>query len=165
MKNSVQLTTTGLTQPLSITAFQFGTVPAPDGSSQLLKTTVPAGLTAVEIFSLQRNINIPSGEFVRYNIQFQVNTNNAANLQIRLAGAGTSTDMLWRWSAPIGYVGTWSKAEQQAPWYDHHVDYAIHIAPSDVGILVSLSERPGTPSSQLPFIPAEQAQKEMLRPV
>ncbi|WP_299208414.1 hypothetical protein, partial [uncultured Dokdonia sp.] len=103
-------------------------------------------------------------ECVRYNIHFQVDVNNAANLQIRLLGSGTSTEISWRWSAPIGYTGTWSTAEQQAPWYDNHMDYCINISPSDVGILVSLSERPGTSSSQCPFIPEEQVQKEMLRP-
>ena len=164
MKKTVQLNTTCLTGSVSITAFQFGTIPAPIGSNKLLIESVPAGSAGAEVFWLEEDLNIPAQEFIRYNLRFQVDSHNSANLQIRLSGLDSGATMSWRWSAPIGYTGKWSVAEQQAPWYDDNMDYCINISPSSSGVLVSLSENPGTAKQQCAFIPAEQAQSTMLRP-
>jgi hypothetical protein len=163
MKSIVQLNTTGLTRSVSIFAFQFGTIPAPTGSNELIINSVPAGSKGVEIFWLNRDLKIPPQELIRYNLHFQIDLHNSAYLQIRLSPQELGTAMVWRWSAPIGFNGEWSSAEQQAPWYDDSMDYCINISPSNVGIDVSLSEHSGTMKLQCAFIPAEQTKHEMLR--
>ncbi len=164
MKSIVQPTTTGLSRSVSITAFQIGTIPAPSGSYDLGVDSITAGSTEMKIFWLERDVKVPDQEVIRYNLHFQVDENNSANLQIVLSPLQSGTEMLWRWSAPIGYTGKWSIAEQQAPWYDHNMDYCINISASSQGMVVSLSEHPGTAKLQCAFIPLEQAQSKMLRP-
>ena len=163
MRSVVQLNTTGLTHPVSISAFQFGTVPAPPGSSQQLTQSLPEGSTGVEIFWLERDLNIPINEFIRFNLRFEINLHNSANLQIALSPLKSGSAMVWRWSAPIGYTGQWSAAEQQAPWYDDNMDYCINISPSSTGIAVSLSEHPGKENEQCSFIPKEDSKSKMVR--
>jgi hypothetical protein len=159
MNSIVRLTTTGMQNPVSITDFQFGTVPARQDSYRLTAHSVPAGSENLEVFWFERN-EVPANQFVRFNLRFELNVHNSADLQIHL---GPGAKAQWRWAAPIGFVGTWSSAEQQAPWSDADTDFCININGSEDTIDVSLSEHAATDGPLCAVIPAEQNVGEMVR--
>lgn len=162
-RTAVLLTTTEMSDPVTITEFQFGTIPAPVGSFALVVGSVAPGSDCEAVFWLDPGVEVPSGQEVRYNLRFELNIHNSANLQLRLARGGMGIELEWRWLAPIGFKGTWSAAMQQAPWFDDSMDYCITIEPRGTDVVVALAERPGTEMQQLAFMPAEDRVDTMLR--
>ncbi len=149
MKRNVTLDTSDLTKAVSITVFQFGTMPAPTKSYELLTNSVKVGIKNTDVFCFEEDIETPNDKLVRYNLRFQVDIHNSVNLQLCLSNKPT----LWRWTAPIGILGVWSNEEQQAPWHDGNIDYCINISPSDSGITVKLTEHPETSGCLCAIIP------------
>jgi hypothetical protein len=162
-RTTVQLTTTEMSNPVTIAEFQFGTVPAPVGSFASVVGSVAPGTDCEAVFWFDPGIEVPSGQEVRYNLRFELNVHNSANLQLRLAQGGLGIEVEWRWLAPIGFKGTWSAAIQQAPWFDDAMDYCITIQPRGTAVAVALAERPGTEMQQRAFMPAEDRVDAMLR--
>lgn len=161
---AVRVTTTLMSSDVGITEFQFGSVPAPSGSGTLIATSVAPGSVGYEVFVLDPDIVVPAAQTVRYNIRFELNVHNSANLQISLSPGTGGTTVEWRWSAPVGYTGVWSTTEQQAPWYDDAMDYCINIQPDGSDIMVTLSEHPGSASQGCAFIPPQHSVASMVRP-
>ncbi len=164
MTSIIQLDTTELKQAVSIYLFQFGTIAATEGTYKLLQKKVLNGLTDVSVFSVERNMNIPADQLIRFNLRFEIDNHNSAHLQLCLCQANPSdlAILSWRWVAPIGFMGKWSDELQQAPWSDGGEDYCIRITPNEDGIMVKLSEFSVTdrhkPWPVLPeFTPVDQA--------
>lgn len=165
MDSYVRLTTSEITGVVSVSCFQFGTVPAPQNSFELLTDSVQPGALAESIFRFDPQMVVPPQQQVRFDIRFELNVHNSAFLQLCLDSAEAGTRVQWRWAAPIGYTGTWSASEQQAPWFDDSVDYCININNSTgTYIDVTLAEKPGNEQQQCPFIPPQSAVAEMTRP-
>lgn len=141
-RSTVRLTTTQCSGPVSVHLFQFGTVPASAGSYALVVDSVEPGTVGEPVFWLNSEVPVPANQEIRFNLRFQLNIHNSANLQLRLCPTGSSTTLQWRWSAPIGFTGTWGVGEQQAPWSDDQMDYGIHIQPDGTDVSVTLSEYP-----------------------
>lgn len=164
MKRIVRLTTTGLSDPVGVHLFQFGTVPAPTGSWGQLADSVAPGRVDREVCWLDGDMVVAQGQQVRFDLRFEVNVHNSASLQLVLGQGTPDAPLQWRWSAPIGYVGTWSSDTQQAPWFDDGMDYCITIAPAGVDVVVQLAEHPGGAGGQCAFIPAQSHTPAMARP-
>ena len=163
MSSLVRLTTTGMKDAVSVYKFEFGTVPAQAGSFKLLADSVPAGATNQGVFSFSHDVEIPEQQAVRFDIRFELNVHNSASLQLRLSPGLPLAEVQWRWAAPIGYFGTWSSEEQQAPWWDKGMDYCININPNGTNIDVTLSASPGTEQQGCTFIPPQSAASLMVR--
>lgn len=140
----VRLTTTQCSSPVSVHLFQFGTVPASAGSFALVVDSVAPGTVGEAVLWLDPDVPVPANQEVRFNLRFELNVHNSANLQLRMCPTGSSTSLEWRWSAPIGCTGTWGVGTQQAPWSDDRMDYSITIEPDGTDVSVTLSERPAT---------------------
>jgi hypothetical protein len=162
--STVRLTTTQCSSPVSVHLFQFGTVPASPGTYSMLVDSVAPGAGGEPVFSLDRDAAVAVNQEVRFNLRFELNVHNSANLQLCLCPSGSSTLLQWRWSAPIGFTGTWSAGEQQAPWFDDQMDYCITIEPEGADVSVTLSEHPAIAGQQPAFIPAVQGFEGMVRP-
>lgn len=164
MKTTVRLTTTDMSTPVAIDHFQFGTVPAEPHTHATLVDSVAPGTREQEVFWLDRQMPVPSGQEIRFDLRFQLNVHNSASLQLCLSPGPSGTTLQWRWSAPIGFTGQWSAAEQRAPWFDDAVDYCITIRPAGDDVVVEVAEHPGGPGTQCGFIPPEHAAPQLVRP-
>ena len=163
MKSIVRVTTLKMRAPTAVTAFEFGTVAADSDSFGLLSETVQSGAESKEVFWLDRNREVPAGQEIRFDLRFALNVHNSVHLQLRLDPGKPVSLLTWRWAAPIGFLGVWSTAEQQAPWWDHGWDYCINISPAGDDIEVRLSESPGAESQMAAFIPDEAMVPELQR--
>ena len=163
MKSVVRLDTTEMWSVVSIHQFQFGTVPAPMFSYGLLVDSVSPGTIGQDIFWFDSDMEIDPQQELRFNIRFELNIHNSANLQIRLSPNASGTETQWRWSAPIGYCGTWSSGKQQAPWFDDAMDYCITLSAAGTGLVVALGERAGSEQQQCEFIPSQDKSALMVR--
>lgn len=137
---TVRLTTTECSSPVAVHLFQFGTVPASPGSWALVVDSVEPGTVGEPVFWVNSEVPVPAEQEVRFNLRFQLNVHNSANLQLRLRPTGSSSTMDWRWSAPIGWTGTWGVDVQHAPWSDDEMEYSLTIEPDGPDVAVTLSE-------------------------
>lgn len=163
MSSFVRLTTTGMQNTVSIYLFQFGTVPAQPDTFMLLTDSVPAGSQNHNVFSFESETNIPQNQEVRFDIRFELNVHNSASLQLCLSPGQSVNKVQWRWAAPIGFFGTWSSEEQQAPWWDDGMDYCININTDGDNISITLSEFAGSEQQECPCIPTDSAASLMTR--
>ena len=151
--NIVQLNTEKLHEPAKVSVFQFGTMAAPIGSSYLISPgIIPAGLKSVEVFWIDRNIVIPKGYNVRYNLHFEIDPHNCIHLQVLIrpwpdrAYSSYQTEMRWRWAATFFDYNSkeWTDKEMDlAEWTDREgvpPHYYAKIGPSSNGINIQLGK-------------------------
>ena len=95
MKSIVTLTTTAMTKAVTIHQFQFGTIAAKKNTYCLSHKSVSARTEGQEIFWFDGDVDVPAAQAIRYNLRFELNEHNSANLQIRLT---SPSGIEWRWS-------------------------------------------------------------------
>jgi hypothetical protein len=134
----VSLNTVGMSHHVSVYLFQFGDVPADNGSFLLTAPPgIPAGSKSEEVFWFERN-PVKQGFAVRFDLRFELDIHNSVHVQVRLEH---DFQVTWRWYAPLGVCSDWSTTEQQAPWSDDGHNFCVNINPiSEDMLLVSLSE-------------------------